>query len=392
MPRVWRLGLRQRVRTSIRTKLTVSHIAVVALSLFVFSALMAVFYIWLLIASGADVSTELPAIIGATVVVLVVIAIITGCSVVVAMVASRYVARRLTRQIRELESATEDFASGRLDRRVAVLSADELGRLAKRFNALAERLDELDRQRRLFVANISHDLRTPLAIVRGHVEAQLREPDAETPSPREAFRTIEHEAQTLQKLIDDLFTLSRLEEAALPVDRRPVNLGTLLNDAVRGMRPYALKVSRVSVNAQVPDDLPAVLGDPTRVTQIVNNLLHNAIRHTPAGGLVLVEAEPDVAGRRVAVRVRDTGVGISPEALPRIFNRFYQGKSTRAAPGAGLGLSIVKQLVEIQGGSVRAESTEGEGTTITVTFEMVPRGAAGLAGAAVTARPPSATR
>jgi len=363
--------IRDRLRTSIRTKLTVSHIAVVALSLFVFSALMAVFYIWLLNVSGADFATQLRSIIGATIVVLIVIAIITACSIVVASVASRYVSRRLSRQINELENATEDFASGRLDRRVAVLSEDELGRLAVRFNALAERLDELDKQRRSFVANISHDLRTPLAIIRGHVDAQLRDPGDETPSAREAFLSIEHEAHTLGKLIDDLFTLSRLEEAALPMERRPVDLAALIEDAVRGMRPYALKVSRVSVNALLPDDLPHVLGDATRITQIVNNLLHNGVRHTPEGGVVIVEAGEDAAHQRVRVQVRDTGVGIAPEMLPRIFDRFYHGESTRES-GAGLGLSIVKQLVEAQGGTVGAESVPGEGTVITFTLEMAP--------------------
>jgi signal transduction histidine kinase len=333
---------------------------------------MAVFYIWLLNVSGADLATQLRSIIGATIVVLIVIGIITACSIVVASVASRYVSRRLSRQINELENATEDFSSGRLDRRVAVLSEDELGRLAVRFNALAERLDDLDKQRRSFVANISHDLRTPLAIIRGHVDAQLRDPDDETPAPREAFRAIEHEARTLGKLIDDLFTLSRLEEAALPMERRPVDLAALIEDAVRGMRPYALKVSRVSVNALLPENLPYVLGDATRITQIVNNLLHNGVRHTPEGGVVVVEAGEDGDRQRVTVQVRDAGVGIAPEMLPRIFDRFYHGESTRES-GAGLGLSIVKQLVEAQGGTVAAESTPGEGTVITFSLEMAPR-------------------
>ena len=359
---------RHRFRTRIRTKLTVSHVLVVTLTLFVFSALMAVLYIWVLSLSGVDIRTQVISVVSLTIITLMIIAFITVCSIVVATLASRYVSKRLTRQITELEEATVSIAAGHLENRVAVLSEDELGNLAVRFNALAERLQELDQQRRSFVASVSHDLRTPIAIIRGHVDAQLREPDEDTPAPVEAFRSIEHEAMTLGKLVDDLFTLSRLEEAALPMAREHVDLGALVEDAVRGIRPYALKVSRVSVNAVVDEDVPPVLGDRTRLTQVINNLLHNAVRHTPEGGIVVAEAGAGEAPGTVTLRVRDTGVGISPEALPRIFDRFYQGDSVRSG-GAGLGLSIVKQLVEIQGGTVSAESTPGEGTTITVALQ-----------------------
>jgi signal transduction histidine kinase len=118
----------------------------------------------------------------------------------------------------------------------------------------------------------------------------------------------------------------------------------------------------------LPEGLPNVLGDPTRITQIMNNLLHNAVRHTPEGGVVVVEAATDASHRHVAVQVRDTGVGIAPEMLPHIFDRFYRGEDGSAR----LGLSIVKQLVVIQGGTVAAASTAGEGTVITFTLEIAP--------------------
>lgn len=358
---------RMRVRTRIRTKLTVSHVMVVALSLFVFSALMAILYFWILGMQGIDLAMQVRSAILLTIFVTFVIGIITICSIAVAAIASWYVTRRLTRQITELEEATVAMAEGHLENRVVILTDDELGRLAVRFNLLAERLQELDRQRRDFVASISHDLRTPIAIIRGNIDAQLRDPDEGTPAPAEAFRAIEHEAVTLGKLVDDLFTLSRLEEAALPMALQAVDLGELVEDAVRGMRPYALKVSRVSVNAVIPDSASMVEGDPTRLTQIVNNLLHNAVRHTPEGGIVVAEVAPGVDSSTVVLTVRDTGVGIAPEDLPKIFDRFYQGESVRSG-GAGLGLSIVKQLVEIQGGTVGAASEPGEGTVITVTL------------------------
>jgi|GEM_PF-2167068 len=361
-----------RVRSSIRAKLMVSHVLVVTLSTLVYSAGGFVLMVVLLGMRGYTVQSfleQLPAIFTLTIFVLFNIFLITICGLVVASIASWRLARRLTKQVDALALATEDVARGHLDQRVPVLSNDELGRLAERFNLLAIRLQELDAQRRAFVANISHDLRTPLAIIRGHLEAQLRDsPVEERPedavAPREAFQAIDHETQTLAKLIDDLFTLSRLEEAALPIEATPVALAELLEDAVRGIRPYALRQSRVSVNVLSPLEIPAVVGDRVRITQIVNNLLHNAVRHTPAGGVVVVEAVVLPGGREVETTVRDTGVGIASQDVPHIFDRFYQGESTRDTSGTGLGLSIVKQLVEGQGGTVSVVSELGEGTAI----------------------------
>jgi signal transduction histidine kinase len=167
-------------------------------------------------------------------------------------------------------------------------------------------------------------------------------------------------------LIEDLFTSSRIEEGVLPVERVPVSAGDLASEAVASVRPYALKTARVSVNAQVDPDVPAALGDETRITQVINNLLHNAIRHTQAGGLVVIQVQGDPDPSWVQIVVRDTGVGIAPEVLDKIFDRYYQGEDIGEKGGAGLGLSIVQHLVHMQGGQVWAESTIGEGTSITV--------------------------
>jgi len=365
-------GFRDRVRTSIRTKLTVSHVLVVTLStmIYAFGGMSAlVLVLWAQGFTLDRVQQEISGIAVLLVFILINIFLVTMCGLIAASFVSWYMARRLTRQIDELALATDQFAQGQLDRRARVMSRDEMGRLAERFNDLAESLQETDKQRRAFVANVSHDLRTPIAIIRGHIDAQMRTDPAEdggegAVEPRAAFRAIQHETETLSKLIDDLFTLSRLEEAALPIELSSVNLVELIEEAVLGVRPYALRQSRVSVNALVPVDLPAVRGDPTRVTQIVNNLVHNAVRHTPEGGVVIVGAEVMPSLNVVEVIVRDTGVGIAPDDLPRIFDRFYQGESTRAPGGTGLGLSIVKQLVEAQGGTVAVESQLGEGTAI----------------------------
>jgi signal transduction histidine kinase len=367
--------LRYLIHHRLRWKLIVAHLIVVILSTFVYATGGFFLLVLLLIISNktwASIIQALPAFLGLTLFTLTQIALIAICGVFVSFLASRRLARRITRPLEAMEDASEAMANGHLDRRVDVQSDDEIGRLARRFNYLAERLEALDRQRRDFVANISHDLRTPLAIIQGHLETQLDNPDAPTLplGTVAAFRAIEHESQTLAKLIDDLFTLTRLEEAALPMASETVDIVHLVELAVSGIRPYALQQSRVSVHSAIPSDLPAVRADPTRVTQIINNLLHNAVRHTPHGGLVMVNGAVLEEGRQLEISVADTGVGIAPEDLPRIFDRFYRGESTRNAGSTGLGLSIVKQLVEVQGGQVSAASVLGEGTTIRFTLPV----------------------
>lgn len=355
-------------RRSIRSRLTVSHLVAVTASTFVYAVGGFLLLIAVLYLSGytpVGMVQLIPQFLGVTIFVLVQIALITLCGIVVARIVSQIVSRRMLLQIVELEEGSNAIASGQLNRHVAVLTDDELGRLAERFNALTARLSAADQQRRDFVANISHDLRTPIAVIRGHLDAQRDANGIDDIPPETSLAAIEHETATLSRLIEDLFTLSRLEEGVMPVSAVPVDLAALASEAVAGVRTYALKTVRVSVNAQIDDSLPKIMGDPVRVTQIINNLLHNAVRHTPAGGLVVLQARSERPAAWVEVTVRDTGVGIPPDVLDRIFDRYYQGVSIGAKGGAGIGLSIVKQLVEMQGGTVWAESTVGEGTAVT---------------------------
>lgn len=349
------------------------------MSTFIFAAGGFLLLISLYLVSGwsvDDLRRQFAAFFVLTVFTLFIIFLITICGIAAATIASGYMSRRLTRQIDELASATAEFAQGKMNRRATVMSQDEMGQLAERFNDLASQMQELDLHRRSFVANVSHDLRTPIAIIRGHLDVQLRQRDAaadvleEPIAQADAFRAIDHETQTLSKLINDLFVLSRLEEASMQIEMAPVDLAMLIETAVRGIRPYALRQARVSVNAMVASDLPMVLGDETSITQIINNLIHNSIRHTPAAGVVIVGAEVLPNERVVQVIVRDTGVGIAAEDLPLIFDRYYQAGSSRSLGGTGLGLSIVKQLVEGQGGHVVARSQLGEGTTISFSIPL----------------------
>lgn len=377
-----RPGLRERSRTSIRARLTYSHIAAVTASTLVYAAGGFVLLVVLLYLQGytpRGMVNLVPQFLAVTAFVLLQIALITVCGMVVAAIVSRVVSRSMLQQIVALEQGSTAMEAGDFSRPVPIITDDELGHLAGRFNEFAARLEAADRQRRVFVANISHDLRTPITVIRGHIDAQLRSDQAQDLPASDSFAAIDREIVTLSRLIEDLFTLSRIEEGVLPLSSTPVSLGDLVTTSVASIRAYALSTARVSVNAEVPEHLPRALADPTRVTQIVNNLLHNAIRHTPAGGIVLVQVKTSQMGE-LHVTVRDTGVGIPPEVLNRIFERYYRGEEIGEKGGAGLGLNIVKQLVELQGGRVWIESTVDEGTS--VSFTLPAERAANIAPAA----------
>ncbi|CAA9536631.1 MAG: Osmosensitive K+ channel histidine kinase KdpD [uncultured Thermomicrobiales bacterium] len=309
---------------------------------------------------------------------------------------ARAVAVRLSR----LAAAADAMASGDRSRRVDDRGDDEIGRLSERFNGMAARLAAADQTRRDFVANVSHELRTPVAVIQGHAEHLLARhrparspvavgaggaggglgvdaaPDRDLdPHPARdaesdaAVGVILRETVTLGRLIDDLFTLARLEETALPLEIVPVGVPEVVAEAVAGVRTPAWTQRRVSVTSLVPDHLPRASADPTRLRQILNNLLYNALRHTPEGGVIVVDAAPTPDGAAIAVSVTDTGAGIPADDLPHVFARFYRGsRGDRRAEGAGLGLHIVQQLVEAQGGTIAAESAPGQGATFRFTL------------------------
>ena len=219
----------------------------------------------------------------------------------------------------------------------------------------------LEMVRRDFVANVSHELKTPLTVVGGFAETLL---DPELPAEeRQRFaRTIQASAQRMQRIVDDLLDLSRYESGAWRPDLGEVNVAALVNDAITA-GSAAASARSVTLAADVAPDVARLTGDPTALRQVLDNLVQNAVRYAP-GGRVTVFARPEDGGVRIGVS--DTGIGIAPQHLPRIFERFYRvdpGRS-RAEGGTGLGLAIVRHLVEAHGGTVRAESTPGVGTTI----------------------------
>jgi signal transduction histidine kinase len=295
-----------------------------------------------------------------------------------ASVLAYFLARRLARRLERLGEAAAALAAGDLSCRVAEGPADEVGQLARRFNAMAADLERslrelqaerdrvaglLDAQRQL-VASVSHELRTPVATLRGYVETALRREPAGAGALRTELATMEQEIARLQRLIDDLFTLSRAAVGRLALRLEPTDAGAVVRRLVDTAAPLAWGQRRVQVLAEVPSDLPPAQADAQRLEQIVSNLLGNAVRHTPPGGLVAaaVAAEPDA----VRLEVRDTGEGIAPEDLPHLFERFYRGHNGHERAGAGLGLALTKELAEAMGGSVAAASTPGAGSCFTV--------------------------
>ena len=291
-------------------------------------------------------------------------------------------ARRLVARLERLGRAAEALAAGDLSSRVDEGSADEVGQLARRFNHMAGRLSatvaELGaekqhaeaalRAKRELVANVSHELRTPLASIRGHTESLLMGGgDAEGERRREYLALIDRETEHLSRLIDDLFLLSTAEAGALPLSLRPVDLGGVVVEVAANLGSVARRERRVTIVTRVAPDLPPALADRERVVQVLGNLVRNALRHTPEGGLVSLRADP--RDGHALLTVEDTGVGIPPDQLPRVFERFYRGDEARdrASGGAGLGLAIVRELVEAMGGTVSAESVVGEGSRFAFT-------------------------
>ncbi|WP_405144988.1 DUF4173 domain-containing protein [Sphaerisporangium sp. NBC_01403] len=261
--------------------------------------------------------------------------------------------RGMTGPLREMAAAAQTIAKGRYGMRVTATSRDEVGELARAFNAMAADLAEVDRQRRELVANVSHELRTPITGLQAVLENIV---DGVSPPDLATLSTALAQTERLGRLVAQLLDLSRLDSGARPIEPEPVELGTLCGQAVR---EASLARDDVSLSSAVSPRL-GVQADPALLGQVLANLLDNAVRHSPPGGLVRLEARPEGAGVRLSVT--DEGPGIPEPERPRVFERFSRLDTARAADagGAGLGLAIVKEIVELHGGSIRvADSPVG---------------------------------
>ena len=270
--------------------------------------------------------------------------------------------RRTLAPLQNLGATARKLGQGDLSQRAETDGPTEIRELAHSFNVMAEGLEEAERQRRNMTADVAHELRTPLSNIQGYLEAI--EDGVVQPTP-ETIATIHGQALHLARLVEDLRLLAQVEAGALQMEASPVELGELLESIVEAVRPRA-EAKEVTLTLDMEGPLPLMRLDPTRISQVVGNLLDNAISHTAEGGIVSVTARSMDAA--VEVAVLDTGPGIPPEELPRIFERFYRTDPSRdrSTGGAGLGLTIARRLVEAHGGSIEAESVVGEGSRFTV--------------------------
>lgn len=313
-----------------------------------------------------------------------------GIAFLISILVALVLTRSITGPLIALTRATRALARGDYSQRVPAKDGDEVGELGGSFNQLAQDLERIRRRERDFLANISHDLKTPLTSIQGFAGALV-----DGTCPPDAYpavaRIIHEEAQRMGQLVGDVLQLSRLEAGELPLALAPVDIAGLLRE---GARRFAAPAQAAGVALRV--DAPAeraltLLGDRGRLDQVLGNLIENALRYTPAGGRIdLIAAPLELAGKPgVRLLVRDTGAGIAPQDLPRVFERFYQADKARVAgrAGSGLGLAIVKELIERHGGTVRAESTLGAGTTIVMTLPLARSETDGPSGTAPPAPP-----
>ena len=297
------------------------------------------------------------------------ISIVAIPAIIVAIPFGWWRSRSLSRRLEYLADAADSMAEGELGTRVTVTKPDEIGRLSERFNEMASTIETNERMRRAFISNVSHELRTPLTIIQGTVERQLDHPSESRAELQAAMQLIRRESQVLERMVSDLFTVTRGQELGLRLDRKAINFADVAAEAVHGVQNLAWTQSRVTIESLVPPDMPPVFADPIRIRQVLNNLLYNALRHTPEGGLVIVEGT--TAGDFLEVSVSDTGNGIPDDEVDLVFERYYQAeRGTRHDDGSGLGLSVVQQLVRAHGGEVAVSSTPGQGTTFRFTVPL----------------------
>ncbi len=304
-------------------------------------------------------------------------------TLVISLLVALLLARSIARPITRLTQATEAIARGEYDHRVPGKGSDEIGRLGASFNTMVEQVQRSRQMEKDFVANVSHELKTPLTSIQGFSQAILDGATQDLDGARRAAQTIFDEAARMARLVGDLLTLARLESGQVSLAQEQVDLTELLPRWVDRCRPHANSQGETIVT--VIDPIPPIIGDASRLEQVVTNLIENAIKYNRPGGSVTVTAKAEtlestgrstlMARRQVAkhlapqsirITVTDTGEGIPQEDLPRLFERFYRGDKARVAGGTGLGLSIAKEILAAHGGTITVESEIGRGSTFTI--------------------------
>jgi signal transduction histidine kinase len=283
---------------------------------------------------------------------------------------SYWVAQRIVKPLEQMEDITQKFAAGKLDERVPDNAIPELSQLASSFNRMASSLEGVEQRRRDLVSDLTHELRTPLTILKGYLEG-LADGTIE-PSPA-VYQTLARETARMQRLVDDVQELSKMEAGYLSIKAQPTELCPLLDSLVQRFADQLTSQEDLQFHLHCPAELPLVMADPERIEQIMVNLLGNALRYTPKGTITVEVWRGKRLKNFLWIAVSDTGQGIAPEDLPHVFERFWRADRSRDrhSGGAGIGLAICRRLVELQGGTIQAESELGQGSTFKFSLPII---------------------
>ena len=282
---------------------------------------------------------------------------------------SWFVSQRVARPIKDMSQASQYIAAGHYNKRLDVYTDDELGELMQNFNRMAEALAETEAMRQQLIADISHELKTPLASIKGYMEGL--QDGVISPTP-ETFQLVHREADRLQRLVHDLQELSRAEADQLQLDIQTHDAVELVNSVVEWIHPQ-FEDKGITLTAELPPQPLSVRADFDRIRQVLLNLLGNALQYTPPGGRVTLRVERDDADSMLRFAVEDTGIGLTADDRERIFQRFYRvdRSRSRVGGGSGIGLTIARHIVEAHGGRIWAESDGlGHGSTFYFTLPL----------------------
>ena len=283
-------------------------------------------------------------------------------TIIVALFLGILLSRSITRPIRELTKATHAMADGNLNQKVNVRSRDEIGELAESFNKMSSDLSRSFNLRKQMTADIAHELRTPLSLIIGHAEGVH---DGVLEPNHENFEIIREEAERLEHLVNDLRTLSLADAGELSVDFQPININNLISDIyTHYISPF--NQQRITLNLKPASVTLTANLDPSRFTQVLNNILDNALHYTPAGGSVDIETK--LVENKIQISIQDNGEGVTPEEAAHLFDRFYRADEARNRNdgGSGLGLAIAKSIIDMHGGKIWAESEKGKGLKMVI--------------------------
>lgn len=292
-----------------------------------------------------------------------------AAGLMIAGISSILISRQITKPLRSITQASREIAKGNFDQRVNVKTpngGDELIQLGHSFNQMAEQLEQNDKMRRQLVGDISHELRTPLTAIKGSMEGLI---DGVLVNDESTYNQIYQEADRLQRLVEDLQELNRVEGSAFNIEKKKLKVADLIQDAVTPLLNNFNKKG-IQISIQSDKNLPLIIADHDRILQVIQNLLGNALQFTPQNGSIIIHAQK--TQEFIHLSIRDNGAGIEAAHLPHIFERFYRAERSRSRQnggGSGIGLTIAKSLVEAHGGKIWADS-EGKGKGSTFTFSL----------------------